>query len=400
MKSIQTSKLLILLILLMTAGSSLQLRAQSTLETITLNDASISFSDFSKMGSGYTTKIQGAFPASDGNAYSGWTKGSVQYVSSTNKKVAKFGMSSAGWLTSPEITSKYGFTVTVVYSASSTVKLQIGTETAVSGEYGKTNSETGIGQKISATTSSTSTTFTITNTGSSVLYVSKITITPNSSSSSSGEVTKKNPGISFEQKSYTATLGQAFDSPELSNPNILSGITYTSSEKNVATVDNNGVVSLEAAGTTTITASFDGDNTYAAGSASYTLTVKQATTPTATTFYKCITSTDNLVDGSVCVLFCDNSNIMASSYNTVKNWLNPSNVVTLTNGNYAGKVNAEGLPYEITITENNGTYALYTSDYYLIPSSENTKLSTKTTADYAWDISFKSSEAVTIKNPN
>ena len=81
MKSLPTSKLSVLLFLLMTAGSCLHLQAQTPLDTITLGDASISFSDFSKMGANYQTNIQGAFPASDGKSYSGWTKGSVKYYS-------------------------------------------------------------------------------------------------------------------------------------------------------------------------------------------------------------------------------------------------------------------------------------------------------------------------------
>lgn len=396
MKSIHTSKLLILLFLLMTAGSSLQLRAQNTLETITLNEASISFSNFSNMGSSYSTAIKGVFPANDGNYYSGWTKGSVQYVSSTNKQVAQFGTSKNGWLKSPTIKSEYGFTVTITYSSESNSQVQIGSETAVIGPTTTAVSQNGKGLTMSATTALTSTTFTITNIGATLLYVSKITITPNSSPSSSGEVTKKNPGISFEQESYTATLGQGFKSPELSNPNSLD-ITYTSSKTGVATVDDKGAVSLVAAGTTTITASFAGNDNYTAGSASYILTVQQASTP----FYRYIKSTDNLVDGSVCLLFCDKISIMASSYHTGKKWLNPSsNKAILTNGDYTGKVNADGLPYEITITEKDGKYALYTSDTYLTPSSGYTTLSTKTTADYAWSINFKSSGAVTIRNLN
>ena len=215
----RTNKLLILLLLLMLAGSSLQLRAQTILETITLDDAPISFSDFSKMGSGYATTIQGAFSASDGNSYSGWTKGSVKYVSSDNKKVAQFGTANTGWLKSPKIESKYGFTVTVTYSSTTGSQLKIGSESAVIGPKEATASTDGIGLTISASTSSTSTTFTITNAGSSLLYVSKITITPNASSTGDSEGTKTPAGISFAQESYTATLGQTFASPVLTNPN-------------------------------------------------------------------------------------------------------------------------------------------------------------------------------------
>lgn len=394
----RTNKLLILLLLLMLAGSSLQLRAQTILETITLDDAPISFSDFSKMGSGYATTIQGAFSASDGNSYSGWTKGSVKYVSSDNKKVAQFGTANTGWLKSPKIESKYGFTVTVNYSSTTGSQLKIGSESAVTGPKEATASTDGIGLTISASTSSTSTTFTITNAGSSLLYVSKITITPNASSTGGSEGTKMPAGISFAQESYTATLGQTFASPVLINPNSLKDITYTSSDEKVATVDVSGNVSLLAAGTTTITAAFTGNNTYAAGSTSYTLTVLAATTAIANTFYKPITKTDALVDGNICLLYCPNSNLMASSFNIESSWLSSSNEVTLENGCYTGEVNADALPYEITITQDKGIYALYTSGVYLAPYTDITKFAMYSTAKYSWDISFKSTGSVTIQN--
>ena len=68
LKLSRISKKILLFFLLMTAGSSLPIQAQNILTTIALGADAISFSDFSKIGSGYTTAIQGAFPASDGNS--------------------------------------------------------------------------------------------------------------------------------------------------------------------------------------------------------------------------------------------------------------------------------------------------------------------------------------------
>lgn len=386
---------LLLFFLLITAGSSLPIQAQDALTEITLGSSEISFSDFSKIGSSYTTAIQGAFPASDGNSYSGWTKKNVQYVSG-NKKVAQF-KASGSLLQSPTIKSQYGFTVKITYSSGYNPQVQIGNEEAVFGPATTTSSSNGTGQEMSASTSSTSTTFTITNKSSSyLLYVSKITITPNTGSSGGSETTKTEPGISFAQESYTATLGQAFVSPVLNNPNELSGITYTSSEQSVATVDNNGTVSPLAAGTTTITASFAGNDTYAAGMAFYTLTVKQATTPTATTFYKPIKSTEELVDGNVCLLILLYNNYVASSsFNTTNNYLNFA-PVKLDNGYYSGKVNAANFPYEITITRNEDSYALYTSDNYLTHAKGEVKFGTNSSPQFVWGISFSESGKVQI----
>ena len=81
--------------------------------------------------------------------------------------------------------------------------------------------------------------------------------------------------LSYATTSYTITQGESFTAPTLTNPNNLT-VTYSSSDTNVATVDrSSGRVTLgNAVGTTTITASFAGNNSYLPGSANYTLTVK------------------------------------------------------------------------------------------------------------------------------
>lgn len=77
-----------------------------------------------------------------------------------------------------------------------------------------------------------------------------------------------------------AKIGEVFTAPTLSltadGKSILEGktITYESEDENVAMVDNYGtVVLMDKEGTTTITAKFAGDDTYADNSASYILTV-------------------------------------------------------------------------------------------------------------------------------
>jgi hypothetical protein len=88
-------------------------------------------------------------------------------------------------------------------------------------------------------------------------------------------------GLAFAEDSYTATLGEDFTAPTLAYAEGFDGnIEYWSSNESVATVNaTTGEVSLVGAGTTTITASFAGNDTYAAGSASYTLTVVDPNAP-------------------------------------------------------------------------------------------------------------------------
>ena len=90
-------------------------------------------------------------------------------------------------------------------------------------------------------------------------------------------VVGKDPaGLKFAESAITANLGEVAPA----NPLTMStnaAVTYTSSDTNVATVDaNTGAVTVKAVGTTTITANAAENDKYYAGTASYTLTVVDA----------------------------------------------------------------------------------------------------------------------------
>ena len=85
---------------------------------------------------------------------------------------------------------------------------------------------------------------------------------------------KQKQTLSFPEESYTATIGSAFTSPVLSGA--MTDVTYSSSKEEVATVDDNGVVTLVGSGATVITATAAADETYAKASVSYTLIVNPA----------------------------------------------------------------------------------------------------------------------------
>ncbi len=116
----------------------------------------------------------------------------------------------------------------------------------------------------------------ITTKGSGTVKFSKITITYDDGTSEGPELEAN--GLAYPQDAYTATLGEAFESPELTNPNNLP-VAYSSSNEDVATVDENGKVELIAKGTTVIKAEFAGNDTYKGGSVSYTLTVSKKLEP-------------------------------------------------------------------------------------------------------------------------
>lgn len=85
--------------------------------------------------------------------------------------------------------------------------------------------------------------------------------------------------MSWLPTEVTANLGETFTAPTLTlkagDTDILAGktIIYSSSATDVAEISAEGIVKLNAEGTTVITATFEGDDTYAEASASYTLTV-------------------------------------------------------------------------------------------------------------------------------
>lgn len=109
---------------------------------------------------------------------------------------------------------------------------------------------------------------------------------------------KKPAGLSWGTSARTVTLG-ANDNvfPILENANNLP-IVYTSSETTIATIDNAGTIELLSAGTTVITAAFEGNDEYEAADVSYTLTVKDAVAPpTDITVSEALNIINGLEDG-------------------------------------------------------------------------------------------------------
>ena len=88
----------------------------------------------------------------------------------------------------------------------------------------------------------------------------------------------KNADLKWSAESAKAVLGEEFTAPTLENPNNLA-VTYDSSDKEVATINETGELTIVGLGTTTISAKSSETEEYAAGEATYTLKV---TNPVAT----------------------------------------------------------------------------------------------------------------------
>lgn len=97
-------------------------------------------------------------------------------------------------------------------------------------------------------------------------------------SSSTPVITCTDPTLAYETTSMTKTLGDAAFTNTLTNSNNVA-ITYSTSDEDIATVDNSGKVTMYSAGTVTITASAAEQtvNTklYCAKAVSYTLTIEE-----------------------------------------------------------------------------------------------------------------------------
>lgn len=90
-----------------------------------------------------------------------------------------------------------------------------------------------------------------------------------------GPTGTEDPNISYSSSSFTiAANGTPTEQPTLNNPNSVTIQSYSSDNTSVATVTGEGVIALAGGtGTATITATSQANDTYAEGTATYTLTV-------------------------------------------------------------------------------------------------------------------------------
>ncbi len=95
--------------------------------------------------------------------------------------------------------------------------------------------------------------------------------------------------------------------PTLTHPEGLT-INYTSSDETVATINNEGAISIVGAGNTVIKATSVETETLASGSAEYTLNVIDASVSKKT--YVQLTDISNLTDGTAAIIVCKAENVV------------------------------------------------------------------------------------------
>lgn len=331
---INQSLRLLLIIASFVFGSSAwgQINLTETIELTT-------FTSFSG-GSGYHDVSDYTVKDSNGNSYSGFAVTDCMLSGSSLQMKA-----SSGKITSPTITSAAGFDIEVTYTSSKKFTISFGSD-----------ANTSVGDSpLSASTTSTSTTFSV-SVGSKYGIISKITLTPKTTSGGGSELTDRN--LSFgATTSFDAEVGGTFSAPELTGATegATDGVTYTSSNETVASVNaSTGAVTIKGMGYAKITASAGADATYKAGSASYDIYVygkgtieklkTYITSTTATDIYFNLTSTAVVTGTNESNAFMEDGSAGIYLY---------KNGHGLTAGNsFTGKVKAKGMlfkdSYELT----------------------------------------------------
>ena len=247
---------------------------------------------------------------------------------------AKFGK-----ITSPTITSEAGFDITVTYKSDANFTVSFGSDA--------TNTATAA-SPLSASTTSTSTTFTI-KTNAKYGTISKITLTPKTTSGGGSDLTDRN--LSFgETKSFDAEVGGTFFAPTLTGATegATDGVTYTSSNETVASVNaSTGAVTIKGMGYAKITASAGADATYKAGSAFYDIYVYgKGTIEDLKDYITSTTATDiyfNLTSTAVVTYAATNYAYMEDGHAGI--YLYKKGHGLMAGNSFTGKVIAKGLLY-------------------------------------------------------
>ena len=207
---------------------------------------------------------------------------------------------------------------------------------------------------------------------------------------------KEAAGLAFEQATYTAEVNEIITVTATNTSE--AEITYSVDDETHAAVDNNGNFMADAVGTYTITATCPETGTHYAGMTTCQVIVTQpAANIHATTYYKKITSSDELADGGVYLIVCESRDeAMGVIDNSEGRCLGAA--ITLSGNTYTGSVNQSSLPYEVTFTKDkSGYYNLYHAGGKYITST-STDFAFAAKGDNGWSISFDGSGNAIISN--
>ena len=211
--------------------------------------------------------------------------------------------------------------------------------------------------------------------------------------------TREEAGLAWDPSSVTLTQGDAFTAPTLQNPKSVAGITYESSNEEVATVTTEGVIALgSATGTATITATFAGDATYKPATATCTITVNEYI-ETLDGEWQLVTDASKLQAGMEIIIA--SVEVDGKYYTMSKASDNGNNRIAVESTISGEKLNpAVGTSVLTLVDAGNGTFALQAGNgkYLYAASSTSNHLKEKDKIDVngQWTITIADSKA-TIK---
>ena len=191
--------------------------------------------------------------------------------------------------------------------------------------------------------------------------------------------------MSFSPDSVSVVLGDDYTAPTLTTSPSGLTVTYSSSNTSVATVNaSTGAITIKAVGTTTITASFAGNDDYYANSASYTLTVtKQGggdePTPSGNGSFTKVTSASQLVAGYEYILVAETSKKVMNS--TAKSTYFEGSDVKISNNTIA----YDESMLVLKLGGSSGAWTFQNGSNYLV--STGAKKVSLSTSSAAWTIS-------------
>lgn len=200
-------------------------------------------------------------------------------------------------------------------------------------------------------------------------------------------VNKTAATLEFEQSSYTVNFGEMITLKAVSN-NPGAQITYSATEGDWDIDETLGeFLAGTTAGSVTVTATLAESDKYTGATATCTVKIVDPNQHV----YKKVTSQEDITDG-------DTYLIISEEYNKALSEINVSDTrgiavdVTIADDIYSNQANAEGLPYEYTISATeNGKYSIKSTQGYLAIKGDKTDLtvSETETENCHWTITYQ-----------
>lgn len=173
-------------------------------------------------------------------------------------------------------------------------------------------------------------------------------------------IAKANATVTFASKTASGKMGEAFTAPKVTTSPADLTLAYASSNTKVATVDGStGAVTLVAAGETTITASFAGNDNYNAANDSYTLTVAKADAVNSDLSFASATATATYGDETV------SSPALANPHQLSLTWSSSKEEVAMVNASGVVTIVGAGETVISAAFAGNDTYTAKTISYTL-----------------------------------